>query len=482
MQGKRLAVWICNLVVAILSVLSIICYFLGAFWQFRISVTITGDLITKMVGNVGDGIDVAEIVGEEGTTVSLSLTVETSDVLSSLTGEPSDTIESLIDKNVTSVVSQLKGTLMEIAESTVKSVAKKTVKDEVHKNVKDFLINNRKNQDDPQPEVGDEEVVQKMEELGITDDYIGEKTDKIIEKVFEDGSTVENVTDEIMDTVDEVLGDIKSKAEELSQSDESYEELKNFDLTQEEKDAIRENVTNALEELVQSEDGSIDAEKLIEELLASALNPDKGGNGKEDDKGELHAAVAPLAAAPTEGEDPGAEEQEQKLEQQVKEYIMNYLPEGIDNYLIWVFIAMAILMLLSALSWVYILIKLIVKLVKKSEDPTVKLKCPIWLGWLPYLFFVGIPSIALLFLPMITKLIPLPAEMSGMLSSMKLSISSIGVIAAISALVCFGISIFYMVVRRKFKQEKDGEGTSKREAVSEAEATEAEEAAVSSQD
>ena len=443
MSGKVIAVWICNVLVALLAAASIACYFLGDFWKVNVSLTITRDMISDMVASDSADSDsewiqaeLNNIIDEDGVPVELAFAVETGDVIGSFTGDPAETIDALIGKNVDRIVESLRGPLTEVAKGTAKSVAKTTVKDQVHKNVKDYLT--RQGGD----AVSDAEVAEKMQTLGITDEYIGNKTDIIIDKIFKDGSTVDSVTDDVMDTIDTVLSDIRTNAAAHSAEDESYADLVDLELSEEDRAAIREDVAEAIGQLSESEDGAIDADALIASLISQALAGKGNGGGQEGARGAMTLAEAPMS------EDTAQKEQE--LEEQVKNYILDMLPEGTHDYLIWVFRAMAILMLISVLSWAYILIKLLVKVFSRPADPTVKLKCPIWHGWLPYLILVGIPSLALILLPNFIQNIP--AETASLLSSLQLSVSSAGVIAAIAALVCFVISIFYMVMRKQFRR------------------------------
>lgn len=445
MSGKVIAVWICNVLVALLAAASIACYFLGDFWKVNISLTITKDMVSDMVASDSADSDAEwiqaeldDVIGEDGVTVELAFAVEAGDVIGSFTGDPAATVDALIGKNVESIVASLRGPLTEIAKGAAKTVAKTTVKDQVHKNVKDYLAQQGSDA------VSDAEVAEKMETLGITDEYIGEKTDAIIESIFSEGSTVDSVTEDIMTTIDTVLSDIRTNAAEHSAEDEMYADLVDLELSEEDRAAIREDISKAVGQLSESPDGTIDADALISSLIAQALAGGENGGNTGGAREPVTLADAPMS------ED--AAQKEQELEEQVKASILQMLPEGTHDSLIWVFRVMAILMAISMLSWVYILIKLLVKVFSHPADPTVKLKCPIWLGWLPYLFCVGIPSIALMILPGMLQ--NLPAEAASLLTSLQLGVSSAGVIAAIAALVCFAISIFYMVVRKQFKREQ----------------------------
>lgn len=455
MSGKRLAVWICNAVVAVLSILSILCYFFGPYWRFSATVTLTADMFQDMIDDSTGGeeggespfknLNVEEILGKDGVPLTIAFEIGTEDIFASISGDSAEVFAELVGKNVTQIVNDLKPTLMSVAKNAIKSVAKTTVKQQVHDNVKEQLG------------ASDEEAQEKMDALGITDEYIDGKMDDIISAVFDSKSNVDDVANQIMSTVEDVFSDISNKATELSATDSSYESLVGTELSQQEKDDLRADVVDMLNEMA-SENGEIDPDALIDELLSKAMS---GMNGSEVSPAK-DTAVAHLAAeadgsdGASEGSGDGSaneEETAEDLETQIKNMLLEYTDQ-IGDYAQYVFLAMGGLMLLSMLAWFYILIKLLVKLIKRSPNPTVKLKCPIWLGWLPYLILVAIPGIALMFAPtLLSGLGEGAGEATAMLSHIKLSVSSISVIAMISAVICFGISIFYMVMRKKFKRE-----------------------------
>lgn len=467
-SSKRKIVWIFNIVVAALCLLSIICYFFGPVWQVKVSYTISADDFKQMIGEKYD-FDANEVIGSEGETVSASLSLTAENLFDSFFAGAEESVNKIIDSNVDSIVSQLSGTINGIARKTVKSAAKQLVKDEVHKNIQKFLT--EKSEDGS--EVSSEEVQKKLDELGFTDDYIAEKTDKIIDDVFEGGSDIDKVTGNIMDTVDEVYADFKKNAE----GKEGYEDLVDVELSEEDKTQIEDVVRDTLEELAQ-EDGTIDPDALIAELLMQAMGATGGGEKNPDGgEGKASPAASPIASLlaaadetptdepPAEGETPTdtQDDANTKLATAVKDKIYELIPEGATTYIVLALRIMTGLMLLSMLPWVYILIKLLVKVVKRS-NPAVKLALPIWLGWLFYLILAGIPGIAIFIIfktSLLEKIVTMfgaGTEILSRVAGASVSIQSISWISAIAALVIFAISIFYMVMRRKIEKEESGMG------------------------
>ena len=437
-SDKRKIVWIMNIVVAVLCVLAIVCHFFPPVWQINLTYTITAEQFEELTKDSGFDFDANDVIGEEGKPIEISVALNAGHVLGSFSAGEA-TVDNIVDSNVDNIVVQLGGTLNEIAKSAVKSVAKNTVKNEVKENVKKRLTKEGE-------EMSEEEVQQKLDDLGFTDDYISEKTDQIIDDVFEGGKDIDQVTENIMDTVDEVYKDFR----ENSAGKEDLEEFHDIELSEEDKAAIEDTVKKTLEDLAK-EDGTIDPDELIAELLSQALdamgnkdkNPDSN-NGNDDETASL--GIVSLA----DGESDGSSSQE-KLAASLKNMLNSVIGDDIRSIAVYVFYGMAGLMLLSMLPWVYVLIKLLVKFLKKDPNPTVKLAVPIWLGWLFFFILVAVPTIALWVLQM-----PAFADLLASvpyLSSMSFSISSLSCISAICALCVFGISIYYIVVRKQLKEE-----------------------------
>ncbi len=434
---KRKIVWIFNIVVAIISLLSILCYFFGPVWQIKLSYTLTADQLLEMTGDALN-FDAKEVIGEDGEKLDLAISLSAGHVLGAFTSAE-ETVDKMLDDNINSIVDELSASLNGIAKKTVKVVAKNTVKSEVKNNVKKYLTQDS-------GAMSDEEVESKLGELGITDDYISEKTDKLIDDVFAGGSDVDSVTQNIMDTVDEVYSDLQKNA----QGKEEYRELADSELTEEDKAAIEDTVRETLGKLAQ-EDGTIDPDEMIAELLAQALGAAGSGSGGAE---EASAADAVLLADEADGGESASGKD--KLVSALRDTLNKYISDPVRSYAVYVFYGMAGLMIFSMLPWVYVLIKLIVKLVKKDPNPTVKLAVPIWLGWLFFLILVAIPSVAL----MILKLPSVTAALTSGLGSamayfeqLNFTITSVSWTTVICAIIAFGISIYYMVVRRQLKRE-----------------------------
>ena len=441
-SNLKLAVWICNAVIAVMSIFAIISYFFMPFWSIDIGYTVDGEMIDEMIGDIEDlDIDTKQIVGD-GITIELSLAFDTGILFKSY-GDEDEAIKALIEDNVDSLVDQLTDTLSTVAEKAVRTFASSIVAQEVHKSIKEILseINSG---------VSDDEVTQRLNNLGITDEYISSKTNAIIDKVFSDGSTVDGVCDEIINTVDEIYAKIVSGNDA---------DLKNSQFTDEQKDSIRDAVKDTIGTLA-AEDGTIDADELIAGLFLNVMDSMMGSDSNSESdsnsgSSENYYSMATLESGsaimqPLNG-DGDQESATARLKGKVRDYIIDALPDDITPVLVWVMRGMTFMFFFSSFWWLFILIKLLVKVLKRNtpavkNNPTVKLKAVIWLGWVPFFILVLLPSIALSVVSNV-----LGDEFAAIMSNASISFSSAGLIAAIFAWICIGVSIFYIVARKKFK-------------------------------
>lgn len=457
---KRLIVWCTNIVVAILCVLSITCYFYAAVWKVNVTYNLKPDALARFLdgatavknGNLElpmqDGKDplvipLKEIIPVEGEEINVTLQFGASYLFKSFAaffGKDESLAKELVDQNVDHAVDQLAPRISTITKKVVKSVAKQTVKSEVKSQVKEFLKNSGEGSD-----YDDDAVIEeKLQELGFEDSYVDEKMDELIESFYKEDATVDSVTQDVMNTVDEMY-------EEFQKNTAGNAEYDGFELSDADKEEIKQNVEDVLSELA-DENGNINPDDIINKFLQGGdIGDIIGGMTGGKESGSLgHSPLALVADAPaSEGEPSDQNTESTDLTGTLRALVHQYIPSEVYQYVSIALMAMAGLMFVSIIPWVYILVKLLVKLIKKDSNPTVKLALPIWLGWLFFLILVALPNIVMMFLPAMSFL---PADVLATLADLSLSVTSITWITTISAILCFAISIFYIVMRRQFKK------------------------------
>ena len=418
-------VWIRNFIIIALCGLSIACYFLMPIWRISVSFPVHATTVQNMIGDSID-IDAEEVIGADSVKLGISLQFRTPVLFKSF-GNEHVAVEVLIDDNIDQLVRMITDTLKPLTERALRAVADNHVSREVHKNIKNLLASSN-------PDITDEEVSERLNNAGITDEFISSKTNSIIDKIYGDGSNVDEICDEIEKAVDEVYA-------KMSESGDP--DLQNAEFTEEEREAFRANVRETMENL-SADDGTIDSDTLLAVLFRKAIDAISSG-GSSDESAKIGAV--PLAETEGETVDVG-----NRLEKNVRTFLVELVPESIDTVSAWILRGMTILFLFSTFWWVYILVKMIVK-AASGKGSTVRLGTVLWLGWLPLLILVGVPTLALLLgKSAIMSLLP-ESMMSLFAADTSISFFSAGWIAAAAAAVCLIFSICNMVFKRKSKKK-----------------------------
>ena len=331
------------------------------------------------------------------------------------------------------VVDELAPTFDEIAEKIVRSTAKSTVRDAVNEQVKNFLQN-------AGSEATDERVSELLKQAGVDEEYINQKTDALLDAIYAENATVDGVSQKAVETVEEVF-------EKLDKS--GVAEFQGAALTEENKEEIKNSIAEALS-VIADENGNIDADDLAANLILEMLR------SSED---ESEPAVAAMDFT-TQETDSGSVEEDatEQLKAEVKQMIMEKLTdETLDTIVLALRIVFGVLCF-TAFTWAWLIVKMLFKAF--SRNPAIKLKLPIWLGWLPFLALVLLPMGAMLLVKAQPSFLVnlLGAEMMESLStffaSASLSFSSAAWVAFAAAIALIILSIPYGIFRRRLKRAK----------------------------
>ena len=396
----RTTTFICNLLVCVLSLASIGSYFLLPLWKVEASYHIQASTIEEMLEEMLEenaessdesadeaidlsSIDVKELVPDEGLTISFSLGLETKDVLASLGKNASQSAQNLIDTTLNKTVDQFSDLLSDIAKQATKAITKtviqSTVKDQISSVLQDEM----------------EEIEQIMSNAGIDDTYITEKTDELVESIFNDNITVNDVTENVTAIVEEVFDKLANSGNE---------EFKDLALSTEDKELIANTVSDALA-FIANEDGTIDVDALITEGLLSILNGESFDIPEEIPEGGIDGMRATYMEADSDSTDVSldnsAENDEDNLTDEEKdtqaelkamllEKISEALPENTAQILANIFKVISYILLFTFFTWLYLIIKILFKLNKLNNS--IKMGLPLWLGWWPFLVLYAIPK------------------------------------------------------------------------------------------
>ena len=390
-----------NVLFAIVCAAAIVMYFISPVWTIDLKANISNEMMHELTGGEID--DLNEALGEDGTDVSLSIALDSMAVAQCLVQwDAAAMVDDILDRNIDSLAGQLVTVVEPIAKNSIKNQASSAVKTEIKNAVKDYLSS-------PENEKTEEEVNALLTEAGVTDTYIEEKTDAIIDRLYESGSTVDGVVDEVMRTVDEVYADLTAAS--------NVEEFQDIALTEESRESIRNAVADIVTDYA-DENGYINPEEIVNQLVIEALQSMSGESSEEEGAGTAALTAASYAAAseaqqpadPSAQQPAGSSGSNEQLKTELKNYLSEQLLEGPAApavFLPFVMLGLGILLAISLLSWVYLLLKILCKTFMKNKY--VKVKMPIILGWFLFLFLMLLPNLALTYIPTMLAGV-LPAE------------------------------------------------------------------------
>ena len=432
-SGSRFTVFLFNILIAVLSVAAVAALFFAPLWEIDVKYVMQKEVLEKILPEEAKEVDLDEIVGD-GIPLSLTVSVQTKDTIRSALGKDArQSVTELIENNVDKVVDELAPTFDEIAEKIVRSTAKSTVRDAVNEQVKNFLQN-------AGSEATDERVSELLKQAGVDEEYINQKTDALLDAIYAENATVDGVSQKAVETVEEVF-------EKLDKS--GVAEFQGAALTEENKEEIKNSIAEALS-VIADENGNIDADDLAANLILEMLR------SSED---ESEPAVAAMDFT-TQETDSGSVEEDatEQLKAEVKQMIMEKLTdETLDTIVLALRIVFGVLCF-TAFTWAWLIVKMLFKAF--SRNPAIKLKLPIWLGWLPFLALVLLPMGAMLLVKAQPSFLVnlLGAEMMESLStffaSASLSFSSAAWVAFAAAIALIILSIPYGIFRRRLKRAK----------------------------
>lgn len=444
MKKLKTNVIILNAVIALLCVLAVAGYFFLPFISLKMTVTVTdGEQLAaqfKQSDDSLDSLDYNEILN--GVTVDVGIQMSTLDVFSSLfsltdvlggTAELPQSVTNMIDENVDLITEAVAGQFSTIVADIAPQIMTSVVNDRLYTVLNDELKPSM-------PDATEEETREELEKVGINDDYIAQKTSEVLETMYADDATLENVSDHIVSVVE----DIYSK---LQQSEN--EQLSTATFTPEMEKELRDDIEKYAKDYgLVDENGNIDMNDFGVDLLLSLLKNESSPETAPLSVSVLSATVLTNVAIPTD-QTTQTNSSIDELKSEISSLVYSYVEPGspyLQGFMIGLSVVAA-LILLSMIPWIYLLIKVIVKCF--SRNPGAKLKAPIIFGWIPFLFFMAIPDIALLFLPSILALFNAPA-LPVAIQATILSSSLIAFAAAVALIVIF---IFYRSLRKKLKVE-----------------------------
>lgn len=420
---RRLSVFIFNLIIFVMSFFILVVYATQPFLKVQAQAELTKEKLVELVDFGNEDVNVAELLSDEGIKLELEIVVPADLMLDTAAKvlnriifyfntdvDLTDVSTALIDENVDLLVDQLLPTLEDLALRAAKQIAATKAKD--------ALLSKLTEGD----ETKNAEFEEKLENAGIDDAYLEGKMDAITDSLQAEGATPETVADTVIGVMDEILADMQTKEDTDLHIDEVNET------------ELRQQIVESLESFTNKEDGTIDLDGAIAELFNKMLS------GSEEETAQSNSEVALLSVAVNDEQTDSVSE----LKLNVRNTILELLGENVHTSVANGLKIASLVLVFSMFTWVYLMIKIIVKMFTK--DNTVRFKLPILFGGIPGLLWL-VPSVAMHFLSKNPALMANPYNL-------QLSVASSGWFAILGVVVLLIISAPYGALRKALRGKK----------------------------
>lgn len=457
--STRLLAYIFNAVIVCFCVLTIASYFFAPAMNYGAKVVTTPELTEELkkllitedssstekeAGEISENevmADVLDQLGKDKVTLTFSIKATTPQLFALLfnKAETEAAIKRVINANVSTVLNEMSDSIDVVVEDLSKSMLRLSVKSALSDTINDFINNE---------ELSDKTVDTVLNDLGLTDEYLDEKSGKIFEAIKADGATVDTVTDATIAVIDEVVNDLASSATG------EYENLTIENLPDGVKETIKSSIKSIIGDFADI-NGNINLDSIIYNALGRALDK----SSETPTEGEETAAIKTALFA--DGEKTYTKEDVEKL---ITEKINGFFTESVISAISTSITLLTLGMALSFALWGWLVVKIVIKLF--AENPTIKVWSAIWLGSSPVTSLFITPAVAGLAVSnlasapafitnALTKI--LPANVYNVLTaaskSISVTVNSTTMFTAIITGVFLVFSIFYMIFRKKLKRE-----------------------------
>ena len=457
--STRIAAYVFNAIIICFCALTIASYFFAPAMNYGAKVVTTPELTNELkavlitedsspdssqTGEINETeviADVLDQLGKDKVTLTFSIKATTPQLFALLfnKAETEAAIKRVINANVSTVLDEMSGSIDVVVENLSKSMLRLSVKSALSDTINDFISNE---------ELSDKTVDTVLNDLGLTDEYLDEKSGRIFEAIKADGATVDTVTDATIAVIDEVVNDLASSATG------EYENLTIENLP----DSVKETIKSSIKSIIggfADKNGNINPDSIIYNVLGRALDK---SSGTPTEGGETAAIKTALFA---DGEKTYTKEDVEKLiTDKINAFFTGSVISAISTNITLLTLGMA----LSFALWGWLVIKIVIKLF--AENPTIKVWSAIWLGSSPVTSLFITPAVAGLALSnlasapafitnALTKI--LPANVYSVLTaaskSISVTVNSTTMYTAIITAIFIVFSIFYTIFRKKLKRE-----------------------------
>ena len=511
MKGSRTRkkVAICNVIIAALCVLSIVCYLVLPFWKVDMKLSLTAEKLeqlmealpmeddgadgmskplsatpldgeqsqnpedpSKALADLLASLDFQDLLGDSELSFEISIVLKSDDIISAI-AEPEKVAEKIVQANTDVLVEQVNTQVTQIVETVTENLLPNMVNVLLDYSYAELAALATANGYDVSVETIKTEI---FTACGITTEWVIDLVEDV-QAIFEkDTLTAQTLTDDIFTLGESVFlkgkqivplmvqyGIIENNGGDLPSTDEEWDAVWN--------EAVAEGQDDVYQFLleIETEYGALTFENLFMHLIAM-LEEEMGNASQPGGEEPMVRALsfALLTEETPEGGEPAGDANggatagnaQNLLATELTNYIMSMIPAeaaaelgSYMQYLSYFLIAMVAI-------WAYPIVKILFKMGAKNN--TVKLGVPIWLGSLPFLLLQLLPMAALFVVQTPSILGPLAGnETANMLAAV---FSVFNIRFTTGAWVAFAVGTFFVLFsifyygrqRRKLKKMKKG--------------------------
>ncbi|MBO5736303.1 MAG: hypothetical protein J6S04_00705 [Clostridia bacterium] len=402
------------------------------FWKVEAKYTLSADTLEEVISNsissadatLTEDIDFEEIVGKKGTELNLTISLETSDILKSFNASPKRLVENIITKNVDKLYTQLEDTLNLLIKNTLTAVVKTTFAGSIKEEIKNTISSVET----------DSEASEELKKAGVTDKYLEDKTNNLVDLIYKKGSTSASVVNETLTIVDETIAMMKENNPE-QYGDLSLEGEARTDLETELLDYF-----GALE----NEDGTLNPEGFTADFLATLLE------GTDSDTSAVTAT--PISAKAT-----SKKSAESDASEELREVLTDKLLEVIGDAtetLATIIKVLGYVIIATFIIWALPIVKIALKF--NNRNNAIKLSLPIWWGSIPYVVLCLFPTLFFAFMKTPPEAIASAMGGLDLLNGFSITFSSCAIVSFIVGIALAVLVLFFYGKQRKILKKGGG--------------------------
>ena len=436
---KAIKYVICNLIVIALAVVATLGFFFSPLLETQFKITFTPEIAEMLSSAVNKNTSeensekhemiekLITALGDERVSLTFDLSFSTPELLNCVATPDTNETEKFVNSIIDSIANSFSGDkIEEIEDSITRAGVKTIIKSEIEK-----------------LEFDGKEASEIMAEIGFDDDYVDTQTNALLSAFRDENATVDSISNTVIDIFD----DVYSKIDE-SEYGEQIEPLSEAQ-KQEIRDATKELLAN-----IADENGNIDGNSVIAELINSVLNSSSSGS-----ESALVNKDATYTILHTEE---NTEKEEVDIPTLVKQELSKFVTPQLLVTIEWAILGLLGIGGLAVLGWFWLVFKIVVKL--SARNPLIKLKMGIIWGALPFFILCLIPSLLfdLLASPpaFLQNFIPVDVlnfAQKIFAGGFTISFNSSSVTSFVCAIILFVFGLFYSRERRfnkKYQHKK----------------------------